>query len=92
MTTTKRLVELFTAGCPICADAVALVESLACPGCDLRVYDLREGCATNEGLDKARRYGVTAVPAVAVDGALLDCCRRAPITADRLRAAGIGQP
>jgi len=91
MVTAKRLVEVFTAGCPICDDTVRLVKSLVCSSCDLQIYDLREGCATNECREKANRYGVTAVPAVAVNGALLDCCRREPITADRLRAAGIGQ-
>jgi len=87
----KRLVEVFTAGCPICDDAVRLVQSLMCPSCDLQIYDLREGCATNECREKAKRYGITAVPVVAVNGVSLDCCRREPITADRLMAAGIGQ-
>lgn len=34
---------------------------------------------------------VSAVPAVAVNGVLLGCCRRGPITAELLQAAGIGQ-
>lgn len=91
MTNAKRLVEVFTAGCPICDDTVKLVKSLVCPSCELQIYDLREGCATNECREKAKRYGINAVPAVAVNGVLLDCCRREPITADRLLAAGIGQ-
>jgi hypothetical protein len=56
------------------------------------IYDLREGCATNECRKKAAQYGITAVPAVAVNGVLLDCCRREPITAPALGAAGLGQP
>lgn len=91
MATTKRRVEVFTAGCAVCEEAVRLVHSLACPSCEVCVYDLREGCATNECRDKAREYGVTAVPAIAVNGVLLDCCRRTPLTADVLRQAGIGQ-
>lgn len=91
MVTTTRKVEVFTAGCPICADTVKLVKTLACPSCELQIFDLREGCATNECREKAKQYGITAVPAIAVNGVLLDCCRREPITADRLRAAGIGQ-
>ena len=91
MASAKRHVEVFTAGCPICVETVCLVESLACPSCEVQVYDLREGCATNECREKPTRYGITAVPALAVDGVLLDCCRRAPITAGHLRAAGIGQ-
>jgi glutaredoxin len=88
----QRRVEVFTAGCPICEETVRLVRSIACPSCTVQVYDLREGSATDESREQARRYEVTAVPAVAVDGVLLDCCRRAPITAEALRAAGIGQP
>lgn len=92
MTTQTRLVEVFTAGCPICDDTVRLVQSLACSSCDVRVYDLREGCTTNECREKAERYGVTSVPAVAVNGALLDCCRKSRIDTATLEAAGIGQP
>ncbi len=41
-------VEVFTAGCPVCDDTVDLVQSLACPSCEVNIYDLREGCATHE--------------------------------------------
>ncbi len=91
MTTAKRRVEVFTAGCPVCTEVVGLVRAVACPSCEVRIYDLREGCATNECREKARRYGVTAVPAVAVNGVLLEFCRRGPVDAVSLRAAGIGQ-
>lgn len=68
MTTEKRCVDVFAAGCPICQDAVRLVTSLACPSYEVRVYELREECATNECREKARQYGITAVPAIAVNG------------------------
>jgi hypothetical protein len=92
MATVKRRVEVFTASCPICDETVGLVKAHACPSCEIQVYDLREGCKTNECREKATRYRITAVPAVVINGVLLDCCRRAPITASLLRAAGIGQP
>lgn len=92
MTTQKRHVEVFTAGCPLCDEVVGLVTSQACQSCEVQVYDLREGCITNECRDKAARYGVTAVPAVAVDGTLLVCCRKSPIDAAMLKATGIGHP
>lgn len=91
MTTAKCHVEVFTAGCPLCEETVTLVQSLACPRCELQIYDLRGRCATNDCREKATSYGVTAVPAVVVNGTLLYGCRREPITADTLRAAGIGQ-
>jgi hypothetical protein len=86
MATAKRRVEVFTARCPICEEVVRLVTSLACPRCDVHVYDLREGWPTNECREKAARYGISALPAIAVDGNLLDCCRRIQIEESALRA------
>jgi len=37
-------------------------------------------------------YGVTAVPSIAVNGQLLESCKRGPITKKELQAAGIGKP
>ena len=85
-----RIVEVFIAGCPLCDEAVRLVKSTACPNCEVKVYDLREGCATNECRDLAARYGVTTVPTVVVDGQLADCCRSGGVTEAGLRAAGVG--
>lgn len=90
MATAKRSVEIFTAGCPICEETVNLVKSLTCPSCDVQIYDLREGYTMIECREKAARYGVVAVPAIAIDGALLECCLREPLTPDSLRAAAIG--
>jgi hypothetical protein len=83
-------VEVFTAGCPVCEDAVKLVRSAACPNCEVVVYDLNKGCKTNECRDKAKAYGVKRLPAVAVDGKLIECCRQDPVTLEALRAAGVG--
>ncbi len=83
----KRAVEVFTAGCPLCDETVGLVKKLACPSCDVRIYNLKEGW-----LDKAKQYGVNSVPAVVVDGKILDCCKRGKPTEADLRAGGIGMP
>jgi hypothetical protein len=53
----------------------------------VKIYDLRE-----RGMNKARKYGVNSVPAVVVDGKILDCCKRGKITKRDLVAAGIGTP
>ena len=87
----KRKVEVFTAGCPVCEDTVKTVKSLACPSCEVVVYDLNKDCPTNECRTKAKEYGITRVPAVAVDGRLLDCCRQGPVTAKALKATGVGR-
>jgi hypothetical protein len=88
----KRFVEVFTAGCPLCDETVKLVRSLACETCEIQVWDLREGGATPEGLEKANQYGIHRVPAVVVNGKLAECCQnQQPISRDALVAAGIGQ-
>lgn len=87
----KRIVEIFTAGCPTCEPTVNLVKSIACDSCEVIVYDLNKGCDTMECRDKAEAYGVIKVPAVAVNGKLLDCCQEGEISKESLVAAGIGQ-
>jgi glutaredoxin len=84
----KRKVEVFTAGCPVCADLENLVKDTACPDCELTIYNLNKG----EGVEESKKYGITTVPAVVVNGRLLDCCRRNRITKEDLLAAGIGKP
>lgn len=87
----KRKVEVFTAGCPVCDDAVKTVKSLACPSCEVVVYDLNKGCATNECLEKATAYGIKRLPAIAVDGRLVECCAQGGVDAATLRNAGVGR-
>jgi hypothetical protein len=81
-----RQVEVFTAGCPVCDPAVQMVKDMACPDCEVTVYDLRES-----GTDKAKDYGLTTVPAVVVDGEVAACCERPGPNREQLAAAGIGQ-
>ena len=84
----KRKVEIFSAGCPLCREAVLLVQNLACPSCDVSVADMGDPAVA----DRARSLGVRAVPAVVIDGKLADCCMDSGIDDAALRTAGIGQP
>lgn len=86
----KRKIEVFTAGCLVCEPTVELVQKLACPSCEVIVYDLNQGCQTNECREKAKQYGLNRIPAVVVDGRLLECCKTGLVTEEALRAAGIG--
>lgn len=84
--TGKRKVEIFSAGCPACEDAIALVERIRCPSCEVSVLDMRDpGVA-----ERARRLDIRTVPAVLVDGRLAGCCVGEGPTEAGLRAAGIG--
>jgi glutaredoxin 3 len=84
----KRKVEIFSAGCPACQEAIDLVNSIACPSCDVTVLDMRDTAVA----DRAKTLGVRSVPAVVIDGKLADCCSGQGISEDALRAEGIGQP
>ena len=86
----KRRVEVFTAGCYLCDDTVQQLKDLACNNCEVIVYDLNKGCETNECQEKANAYGVQTVPAVAVNGKLMDGCKNTGIDMDFLKKAGVG--
>lgn len=85
---TKRTVEVFSAGCSACDDAVKMVQDIACPSCDVSVLDMHDPKVAS----RAKALGIRSVPAIVIDGNLADCCSgRGPDEAS-LRAAGLGQP
>jgi glutaredoxin 3 len=56
----KRQIEIFSAGCSICTEAVEMIKRMACPSCAVTVLDMRDP-------DVARRamsLGIRSVPAV----------------------------
>jgi len=87
MSTGKRQVEIFTAGCPLCEPVVELVRRIACASCDVTVYNLKDDPQAEA---RARAAGVHRVPMVLVDGKPAECCQTGPVTEAGLRAAGIG--
>lgn len=86
----KRNVEVFTAGCPVCEDTVKMVKDLACESCEVTVYNLNEVCDSGECLEKVNQYGIKRTPTVVVDGKIADCCVASGPTVDGLKAAGVG--
>ncbi len=84
----KRKVEVFSAGCPACEEAIELVQKLACPSCEVSVFDMND----IEVAKRAKALGVRVVPAVAIDGKLADCCSGSGIDAQVLKLAGLGKP
>jgi glutaredoxin 3 len=85
---TKRKIEIFSAGCPVCEETTALVNRIACSSCEIDVLDMRDGAAAA----KAKSYGIRTVPAVVIDGQLARCCGNAGPDVTSLRAAGVGAP
>ena len=85
---TKRKIEVFSAGCPACEDTIHLVNSIACPSCEIRVLDMKDPAVAA----RAKALGVRSVPAVAINGELAGCCAGRGPDPRTLRDAGIGQP
>lgn len=88
MTVAKRKIEIFSAGCPACEEAVDLVKRLACPSCEVSVLDMIDAKVAS----RARGLGIRSVPAVLIDGQLASCCAGRGPDAAALREAGLGQP
>jgi glutaredoxin 3 len=84
----KRKIEVFSAGCPLCSEAVEKTRKLACPSCDVTVLNMKEPAS----FKRANELGVHSVPAVAIDGKLADCCAGKGIDIETLQNAGLGQP
>ncbi len=83
----KRKIEIFSAGCPVCTETVKLVEGIACPSCEVSVLDMNDPAV----IERAKDLGVGTVPAVAVNGKLLNCDCGCRLDEETLRAAGIGK-
>lgn len=83
----KRKIEVFSAGCVACEDTIQLVNSIACPSCEVTVLDMRD----TEVAKRAKRLNIRSVPAVVINGVLADCCTGRGVDAATLKTAGIGQ-
>ncbi len=84
----KRQIEIFSAGCPVCEAAIARINDIACPSCEVTTLDMNApGVA-----ERADALGIRSLPAVVIDGKLADCCTSQGVDEDVLRAAGLGQP
>ena len=66
----RRKIEIFSAGCPCCTEAVDLVKFLAGTEHDVEIRDMHDDAAGAA----ASGYGIRSVPAVVIDGQLTDCC------------------
>ena len=88
----KRKIEVFTAGCPVCNPVVEMVKSIANKEYnDVTVYDLIKQHDTNECVIKVEEYGITRLPAIAIDGKLLECCKNNAIIREDLISSGLAE-
>jgi glutaredoxin 3 len=84
----KRLVEVYSAGCPVCDKTVQKIQAMACSSCEVRVLDLND----SETAQKAAALSIRSLPAVVIDGVLASCCSGRGVSEEALRQAGLGQP
>lgn len=84
----KRKIEVFSAGCPACEDAIDLVKKGACPSCEITVLDMK----LPDVARRAKSLGIRSIPAVVIDGKVAGCCSNRGVDESVLRKAGLGQP
>ncbi len=75
----------------MCEPVAPLVKETACGNCEIMTYDLVKLYEDKICLQKLEEYGVKRIPAIAVNGKLLNCCQNNAITKEDLISAGIGQ-
>lgn len=63
-------IEIFSAGCPACKEAVTLVRRVATPQDDVRILDMHQPDVST----RASQLGIRSVPAVVVDAKVAGCC------------------
>ncbi len=66
----RHTIEIYSAGCATCRDAIDLVKRVAGSDYDVRIHDMQQ----SEAAARAKSLGIRSVPAVLVDGKLASCC------------------
>lgn len=85
---TKRQIEIFSAGRPLCKETIRMVQNIACQSCEISILDMNE----KDVEVRAKALGIKSVPAVVIDGKLSECCSNKGPNEELLQEAGIGQP
>ena len=83
-----RKIEVFTAECSLCDDAVQLVQRLACESCEVEVLDMKTAAAQS----KAKQYSVTRSTCHLRQRETGGLLPSGPVDEATLCALGIGSP
>jgi len=79
----KRKIEVFSAGCSACHEAVELVKRIAGSSHQVEIVDMHK----QEAASRAKHYGIRSVPAVVIDGKLAACCAGRGVREETIREA-----
>lgn len=82
----RRHITIYSAGCPICDEAIQTVNDLACASCEVEILDLND----SNTAARAASLSIGSIPSVVIDGKLVDCCVGSGISPEVLLAAGVG--
>ena len=85
--TATSTVEVFSAGCPSCAEAIEMIRRIAGPACQVSVHEMKD----IEVAKRAKALGIRSLPAVVIDGELAGCCAGRGIDEAVLRTAVLGR-
>ena len=86
--TGKRKIEIYSAGCSICNNAIDQIREASCSSCEIIIHDMMQP----EVQRSAGGLGILSLPAVVIDSKLSGCCSGRGVDLDVLREAGLGQP
>ena len=84
----QRKIEIFSAGCPACDEAIQTVKRMAGPSCETEVLDMSQ----HDVAARAKQLGISRVPAIVIAGKLAECCTAGGVDEQVLRTAGVGVP
>ena len=79
----KRKVEIFSAGCSACHEAIELVKRIAGSSHEIEIVDMHR----HEAAARAKHYGIRSVPAVVIGGKLAACCANRGVSEELIREA-----
>jgi len=82
----KRTIEVFSAGCACCDEAIQAVRDVSCESCDVQILDMKDPKVAA----RAKQLGIHRVPAVVINGKLADCCATGEVDVEVLRSMGLG--
>jgi len=82
----RRNIEIFSAGCPVCQEAITMIRANACESCTITILDMNNAAVSA----RAEGLGIKSVPAIVIDGKLADCCAGRGPDIEALTAAGLG--
>jgi hypothetical protein len=66
----RRKIEIFSAGCATCREAIDMVRRVAGTNHDVEVHDMQQAHVAA----RAKQHGIRSLPAVVIDGKLAGCC------------------